>query len=189
MFQQKRNNKSAKGFTLIELMIVVVILGILAAVAIPTFTKFIRKSKTGEVPNNIRAIQLGAALWYEEVRRDASGVLIKRHFPNGSSPYGTVSGTYNMPVVPLCAGGNTKYSKNVALWSAEPWNSIGFQVKESHYYRYRYVVNNSDLTFTTMAVGDLDCDGVFSTYKIITKRKGASSDLEKTDVIVTKGLE
>ena len=41
-------NKSSKGFTLIELMIVVVIVGILAAIAYPSYTEFVRRSNRAE---------------------------------------------------------------------------------------------------------------------------------------------
>jgi type IV pilus assembly protein PilA len=48
--------KNRKGFTLIELMIVVAIIGILAAIAIPDFLKFQAKAKQSEAKQNLGAI-------------------------------------------------------------------------------------------------------------------------------------
>jgi len=58
--------KTKKGFTLIELMIVVAIIGILAAIAIPKFADLIKKSKEGATKGSLGALRSALTIYYGE---------------------------------------------------------------------------------------------------------------------------
>jgi general secretion pathway protein G len=56
-----------KGFTLIELMIVVAIIGILASIAIPKFAELIRKSSEGASKGNLGALRSAMSIYYGDM--------------------------------------------------------------------------------------------------------------------------
>lgn len=63
-----------KGFTLIEVLIVVIILGILATIAIPQFTRVVERARRGEALTHIAALQTGERLF--QLENDAFTAVI-----------------------------------------------------------------------------------------------------------------
>ncbi len=53
-----------KGFTLLELLVVVLIIGILAAIALPQYQKTVDKARVSEVVQNLRVLQQAVDEWY-----------------------------------------------------------------------------------------------------------------------------
>ncbi len=55
--------RSKKGFTLIEVMIVVVVIGIIAAIAVPSYVNYVRKSKRADAHTALLRVQLAQEKW------------------------------------------------------------------------------------------------------------------------------
>ena len=96
---QLMNVKNNKGFTLVELMIVVAIIGILAAIAIPAFLRAIKKSKTSEAEGIMRKMADGSKSYFtsEQKCSDTYTNGGAEGWHNGAAPCDNAN-NYGLPV-------------------------------------------------------------------------------------------
>ena len=72
----KQNTARKSGFTLVEIMIVVAIIGMLAAIAIPNFVKARKASQASACINNMRQIQGAKATWALENKKSGTTKVV-----------------------------------------------------------------------------------------------------------------
>jgi len=132
----RRSKRERKGFTLIELMIVVAIIGLLAAIAVPSFLRFQLRARSSEAKTSLAAIRSLEESYFAEFSIYVSAL------PEPA----TIPGSNKAVFSPANVG----------------FLTIGYEPEGPVYFSYGVNVASgaSTLSFTADAGGDLDNNGV-----------------------------
>jgi prepilin-type N-terminal cleavage/methylation domain-containing protein len=154
--------RSQRGFTLIETMVTVGIIGALATIALPAFQKYTLRAKASERTAIMLRIKQSVQDYYLR-----NGTTV----PGG----GTLDSGFNPPLPPSSA--KRTLQTNMAAWNtyfSAPGggSSVQHEIEGSVYYSYRFIVDDTPTVgrITIWAAGDLDGDGVISFKRLVFTR-------------------
>jgi type IV pilus assembly protein PilA len=153
-----------RGFTLVELMIVVAIIGVLAALAIYGVRKYIANAKTAEARMAVGRIAKDASAAYNKENMGVSVLALGSVTSLSNALCGSASHT--VPSGPGSIAGK-KYQSSPAEWDGDQsngWACLHFSMQDPQYFMYNYTAGSS--SFLAIANGNLNGDNSLSTFRL-----------------------
>ncbi|MBW2456114.1 MAG: type II secretion system protein [Deltaproteobacteria bacterium] len=172
-----RKRAKSRGFTLVELMIVVAIIGVLAAMAVFGLSRYLASAKTAEAKSIIGNVSRAAHASYERESMNAETVAegsestVTAHNLCGTAAPVPGFVPAGKKYQPITADGQDFESGN----ALNGWKCLKYQMSQPIYFQYLYTKNGSPAApnnpaacgtdcYEAGALGDSDSDGVLSMF-------------------------
>lgn len=142
-------------------MLVVVIVGLLAAIAVPSFNRYVKQARSVEAIGVVEKLYTGAVTYYEADRASGSGAAQAKQFPLPPGGYAEEGGHPACGCLPagVCPGLDPAFATPV-------FQALNYAITSPHRYRAEYWASGTGTgsRFTAVACGDLDCNGVYAEF-------------------------
>ncbi|GAO02532.1 type IV pilin protein [Anaeromyxobacter sp. PSR-1] len=174
MTSTSTGRRSIRGFTLIELMVVVAIIGILASIAIPVSVRASLRAKAAERNELMLRVKTG---------------VMEVYIQQGTIPGGALVADFQPPYPP-------QNRKRAIDYRAPGWRTIfpaGQEIQGNVYYSFRArawaATASAPATIEVTAVGDLDGDGAYSTAVMVFKQVDGGFQLDDSESAYAEDYE
>lgn len=153
--------------------------GVLAAISIPAFTQYVRRSKAVEAESNLRMLFAGASAYYEQERLGPDRTMVTR-CSVGPAITSNIPSSTKQPLGPLDAA----------------FRELGFSSPEPLFFQYEIVAapgacshGPNEAVYTFRAYGDLDDDGVTSLYELAVGTDETGALYRSPELYIERELE
>lgn len=138
-----RRKKSIRGLTLIELLMVILIVGILAAIAVPTYSNYMIRARRADAKTALEQVRAAQEMWRAEKGNyavdDGLGTAVTKLRVTMGAPATTVSNYYTWSFTALSGTAFTAQATAIGSQATDGWLAINQDGTKTSQYANRWL--------------------------------------------------